>query len=96
MRSSQEILWKGIIQLLKGDVTDMVRFLGPSLSVDAILDKLDSLYGLGSTFDVMIQGFYGESQGRSKSVACYVVRLEGKLNEIQVKHWNRDRNSWIY
>ena len=67
----------------------MVRILGPAPSIDAILDKLDSLYGLVSTFDVMMQGFYRESQGRSESVACYVVRLEGKLNEIQVKHWNR-------
>ena len=66
----------------------MVWILGPAPSVDAILDKLDSLYDLMSTFDVMIQGFYRESQGRSKSVSHYVARLEGKLNEIQVKHPN--------
>ena len=50
---------------------------------------LDSLYGLVPTFDVMMQGFYRESQERSKSVACHVARLEGKLNKIQVKHLNR-------
>ena len=60
----------------------MNRFLGPAPSVSAILDKLDALYGLVSTFDVMRQGFYRESQGRSKSVAHYIVRLEDKLNEI--------------
>ena len=60
----------------------MVRFLGPTPSVKAILDKLDSLYGLVCTFDVMMQGFYRESLERSKSVACHVARLEGKLNEI--------------
>ena len=37
----------------------------------------------------MMQGFYRESQGRSESVACYIDRLEGKLNEICVKHLNR-------
>ena len=36
-----------------------------------------------------MQGFFRESQGRSKSVTHYVARLEGKLNEIQVKHPNR-------
>ena len=46
------------------------------------LDKLDSLCGLMSTFDGMMQGFYRESQGRSESVAHYVMRLEGKVNEI--------------
>ena len=38
----------------------MVRCLGPAPSVNAILDKLDSFYGLVSTIDVMMQGFYRE------------------------------------
>ena len=42
-----------------------------------------------STFDVTIQGFYRESQGRSESIACYTARLEGKLNAIWVKHLKR-------
>ena len=67
----------------------MVQFLGPAPSVEAILDKLQSLYSLVSTFDIMMQGFYRESQGRSKSIVHYVVSLEGKLNEIQVKYPNR-------
>ena len=57
-------------------------FLCPAPSVDAILDKLDSLYGSVSTFDVMMQVFYRESQGKVKSVGDLVARLEGKLNEI--------------
>ena len=67
----------------------MVWFLGLSPSVKAILDKLDSLYGSVSTFDIMMQGFYMESQGRIKSVTHYIARLEEKLNEIQVKHLYR-------
>ena len=35
----------------------------------------------------MMQGFHREFQG--KDIAYYVMRLEGKLNEIQVKHLNR-------
>ena len=68
--------------MLKGDAADMVRFLGPTPSVEAILDKLNSLYGSVPTFDVMKQGFYRESQGKSKSVTYYLVRLEEKLNKI--------------
>ena len=60
----------------------MVRFLGPTPSMEVILDKLDSLYGLMSTFDVMMQGLYRESQRRSESVTHYVVRLEVKLTVI--------------
>ena len=74
---------------LKSDAADMVRYLGPALSVDAIMDKLDSLYGSVSTFDVMMQGFCRVSQGRSESVAHYIARLEDKLNEIHVIHSNR-------
>ena len=62
----------------------MVQFLGPAPSIKVILNKLDSLYDLVSTLDIMMQGFYRESLGRSKSVAYYVKRLEGKLNEIQI------------
>ena len=42
-----------------------------------------------TTCDVMMQGFYRESQGRSESVAHYIANLEGKLTEIQVKCPNR-------
>ena len=85
----EEVLQESIIQLLKGDAADMVRFLGPTPCVNAILDKLDSLYGSVSTIDVMMQGFYRESWGRSKSIAHYIAILKGKLNEIGVKHLNR-------
>ena len=37
----------------------------------------------------MMQGFYRESQGKSKSVVHYTARLEGKLNKTSVKHLNR-------
>ena len=67
----------------------MVQFLASTPSVKAILDKLDSLYSLVSTFGIMMQGFYRKSQERSKYVDHYVARLDGKLNEIHVKHPNR-------
>ena len=67
----------------------MVRYLHPATSVDAILDKLDSLYGSVSTFDVVMQGSYRGSKGRSESIAHYIARLEAKLNEIHVKYLNR-------
>ena len=57
--------------------------------VNSDTNKLDSLYGLMSTLDVMMQGFYMESQGRNESIAHYIARLKGKLNEIQIKHQNR-------
>ena len=42
-----------------------------------------------STFDIMMQGFYSEFQGRSKTDAFYIARFEGKLNVIWIKHQNR-------
>ena len=48
-----------------------------------------TLYGSVSTSDVMMQGFYRDSLGRSESVAHYIARLEDKLYKIHVKHPNR-------
>ena len=83
-----EVLRVGIIWLLKGNAADMARYLGLTPSVNAILDKLDSLYSSVSTFDVMMWGFY-TVPSKSKFIAHYIARLEGKLNEVQVKHPNR-------
>ena len=66
----------------------MVRYLGPIPSINAILDKLDSLHDSVPTFDVMMQGFYTETQERSGSIAHYFARLEGKLNENHANHLN--------
>ena len=67
----------------------MIQVLNPAYSLIAILDKLNSLYGVISTSDVMMQGFYREYQGRSESVAHYVATLEGKVSKSWVKHLNR-------
>ena len=67
----------------------MVQVLGPTPFVEAILDKLDSLHSSVSTFDIMVQGLYRESQGRGESVTHYVLWLERKLTKIWVKHPNR-------
>ena len=75
--------------VIRREFSGRVWFLGPAPSVEAILNKLDSLYISVSTFDVMMQEFYRESQRRNESITCYVTRLEGKLNEIQVKHLDR-------
>ena len=85
----EEVLQVGIIWSLKDEAADMVRYLGPSPSINAILEQLDSLYDSVSTSDIMMHEFYRESQVRSKFIAHYVARLEGKLNKIYVKHLNR-------
>ena len=47
---------------------------------DAILDKLNSLYSLVSTFKIMMQGFYRESLGRSESITHCMARMKFVLN----------------
>ena len=47
------------------------------------------MYGSASTFDTMMQGFYRDLQGRTKSIAHYLATLESNLNEIWVMHPNR-------
>ena len=56
----KELSGNGYYDDFKVDAADMVRFLGPTPSVEANLDKLNSLYGSLSTFEIVMQGFYRE------------------------------------
>ena len=71
---------------LKGDTTDIVHNLGPQAMVQAIIDKMDSIYSSISTFNVLMQGFHHEQQGRVEAITHFVARLEGQLNSIHMKH----------
>ena len=62
-----------------GDAADMVQFLGPTPLVEAILDKLDSLYSSVSTFDIMMQGFYRGVSREEHVCSSPYCEVKGKI-----------------
>ena len=55
---SETLLKEGIIQSLKGAAADIIHYLGPQASGANMLGKLDYVYGIVASFDVLKQSFY--------------------------------------
>ena len=59
--------------------------MGPTASVTEILQKLTVIFGTVASFDVLMQKSYKVTQGNHEKVPSFATRLEGTLNEIQLK-----------
>ena len=79
------VVWKSIIQSLKGDKVDMTRYMGLTASIDHILPKLSNIFGTVVSFDVLMQFFYKVRQVNNEKVPSFAMRLEGTLNQIQLQ-----------
>ena len=83
----ESVVWENIVQSLKGAVADMAEYmgLGPTASVREILQNLMVIFGMVASFDVLMQNFYKITQGNNEKVPSFATRLEGTLNQIQLK-----------
>ena len=54
----ESVVWESIIWSLKGAVADMAWYMGPTASVEEILQKLMVIFGMVASFDVLIENFY--------------------------------------
>ena len=79
------------MQSLKGAVADMAHYMGPTARVSEILEKLSVIFGTVASFDMLMQNFYKISQGNEK-VPSFATKLEGTLNQIQIKCPSRIAN----
>ena len=81
----ETVVWESIVRSLKGAAADMARYMGPTASVSNILQKLTVIFRTDASFDVLMQNFYKVTQGNHKKVPSFTIRLEGTLNQIQLK-----------
>ena len=79
------VVWESIVQSLKGAAADMAWYMGPTASVIEILQKLTVIFGTVASFNVLMQNFYKVTQGNHEKVPSFATRLEGTLNQIQLK-----------
>ena len=81
----ESVVWESIVQSLKGAAAHMAWYMSPPASVREILQKLMVIFGMVASFDVLIQNFYKVTQGNQEKVPSFATRLEGTLNQIQLK-----------
>ena len=79
------VVWESIVRSLKGAVADMAQYMGPTASVTEILQKLTVIFSTVTLFDVLMQNVYKVTQGNHEKVPSFATRLEGTLNQIQLK-----------
>ena len=82
---SELVAWESIMRSLKGAAADMARYMVPTASVSYILQKLMFIFRTVASFNVLMQNFYKVTQGNHKRVPFFATRLEGTLNQIQLK-----------
>ena len=63
----------------------MAKYMGPTVSVSIILQKLTIIFDTVASFNVLMQNFYKITQGNHKKVPLFTTRLEGTLNQIRPK-----------
>ena len=76
------VVQESIVRSLKGAAVDMGKYMGPTASVSNILQKLTVIFGMVTSFGILMQNFYKVMQGSHKKVPCFATRLEGTLNQI--------------
>ena len=81
----ESVVWESTVRSLKEAAADMARYMGPTASVSNILQKLMVIFGMVASFNVLIQNFYKVTQGNHENVPSFTTRLEGTLNQIQLK-----------
>ena len=63
----------------------MAQYMGPTANVGEILQNLMVIFKMVASLDVLMQNFYKVTQGNHEKVPPFATRLEGTLNQIQLK-----------
>ena len=81
----ESVVREGIMRSLQGAAADMAHYMGPTASVSEILEELSVIFGMVTSFDLLMQNFYKITQGGNEKVPSFMTRLEGTLNQIRIK-----------
>ena len=76
---STSLVLQSIRRSLKGTAADVLTWMPPDASPQAILQKLEGLYGDVLSGERLMQKFYSESQKQDEAVSSWGFRLEHML-----------------
>ena len=78
----ESVVRESIVQSLKGAVADMGWYMGPTANVEEVPQKLQVIFRMMASFDVLMQNLYKVTQGNNEKVPSFATRLEVTLNQI--------------
>ena len=78
------VVQESIVRSPKGAAVNMAWYMGPTISVSDILQKLTVIFGTVASFDVLMQNFYNMTQRNHEKVPSFTTRLQGTLNQIRL------------
>jgi hypothetical protein len=70
---------------LKGSASRVLMRLGPNASVEEILYKLDSVYGIVEEKETLLANFYSARQKENEDVSTWACRLEDLLGKTLIQ-----------
>ena len=75
-----------ITRSLRGPPAETVRSLGEHVPVREILDKLVTMHGTVSPYDVMMRKLFSITQTKMEKVNCFATWLESTVADIRKNH----------
>lgn len=77
----RDLLLQSVRQSLKGEASRLAMHLGENATLDNILQKLETVYGIVESGMTLLQQFYNAQQEIQEPVAEYGCRLEDIINK---------------
>ena len=77
---------EAIFSSLKGNVTDIARWLDPETTIDKVLELLDGVFGRKTDQDIFMEDFYKITQDPKEKDSNFGIRLKVALDRIMVFH----------
>ena len=79
---------------MKGAAADTVCNMGAEASVDSIIKKFTSIYGIVKAFDLLMGGVYREDQEDEESVPSFArhrrIIVQGKFSQTENLSWGAE------
>ena len=60
-------------------------YLGSDVSAVKIISKLETIYGIVMSYDVLVQNYYKINMDPEEHVQVFATRMEGALNQKRTK-----------
>ncbi|XP_071142173.1 uncharacterized protein [Mytilus edulis] len=80
---AHEVIAQAIRRSLRGEPSKIVMRLGPKATVDDIIDKMDSIYGIVDQKEAFLAQFYTARQEQDEDVSTWGCRLEEIYNKAR-------------
>ena len=86
---TEEAVHSAIICSMRGEVREMISFLGFDVDLDDILEKVEKWFGKQLSCDCLQQEFYQLAQDKNEKVRQFAGRLEQKYKYLKEKFPDR-------